>query len=343
MANLRHGRIEGLDGLRGIAAVSVMLFHYTAWYPYVRLGDPTALHLPLWLPRGHLGVELFFVISGFVIFMTLERTPNLYDFLTARFARLYPAFVASMVATLLVTGEPVSLQQVAGNLTMVPLSFNQMPIDGSYWTLAYELTFYLTAALCFLVMKWRTPELPCAIGLALELTMHARYGANLASLQPCHLFVIGIMLYRLRTGRATPLTAPLLAAAIAFGLFGRGAAFQPLSGFAYAGWTAAFAALVWLATTSYGWLFKIAPLRFLGRVSYPLYLVHQTAGFAVLDRLRAAGFAGTGAVALTIAASIVLAWAISTAIEWPAQRGLRQWFANRRHYFVAPRPAQALE
>jgi peptidoglycan/LPS O-acetylase OafA/YrhL len=83
---------------------------------------------------------------------------------------------------------------------------------------------------------------------------------------------------------------------------------------------------VWFATTPYGRLLCIAPLRFLGRISYPLYLVHQAAGFAAIDKLEAAGVEPNVAILATIGATIVLAWLISSAIEWPAQRWLRARF-----------------
>src|SRR3954469_15102112 len=115
MSDRHPGRLEGLDGLRGIAAASVMVYHYTAWYPFLHGFDLTPA-----FPYGIFGVELFFVISGFVIFMTLERTRSLGQFAAARFARLYPAFLASMLASLALTAAPFDLPRLLANLTMMP-------------------------------------------------------------------------------------------------------------------------------------------------------------------------------------------------------------------------------
>src|ERR1051326_635169 len=100
-------RIAALDGFRALAILLVLFYHYTVrWAPPL---DP-APHLPsgrmfdgfVPLEYGWFGVELFFVISGFVILMTLERCRNLPDFLLRRFARLWPAMAAAAALTALV-------------------------------------------------------------------------------------------------------------------------------------------------------------------------------------------------------------------------------------------------
>ncbi len=136
------------------------------------------------------------------------------------------------------------------------------------------------------------------------------------------------MLYRMHSGHATRLTVPLLICAIAMSLYGPHWAFAPISRLAYVAIVASFALLVWLATTRHAQFLRIAPLRLLGRISYPLYLVHQAAGFALFDRLRTAGVPLVVAGPITILAAIMLAWVISTSVEWLAQRWLRACFAK---------------
>src|SRR5580704_5880782 len=143
-------RLEGLDALRGIAAAAVMIYHYTIWY-----AQETGGHAPPGLsfsfPYGNLGVDLFFILSGFVIMMTLESGVSPRDFLISRFARLYPAFLASMGLTVISGvalgefGPPYDLARLLANLTMIPGLFNARAIDGSYWSLFYELAFYALA------------------------------------------------------------------------------------------------------------------------------------------------------------------------------------------------------
>src|SRR5580692_12667601 len=77
-------RIEELDSLRGIAAMAVVVNHYTHWGPYVARRVPY-----FWW--GLQGVDLFFVISGFVILMTASHG-TLRDFVISRASRLFPGY-----------------------------------------------------------------------------------------------------------------------------------------------------------------------------------------------------------------------------------------------------------
>src|SRR3954454_2537178 len=93
---IKEGRFQELDVLRGLAALAVVLFHYLTRYDqiYTPRGD-----VPFGFPFGTSGVELFFVISGFVIFMTLARCASASDFLISRFSRLYPTYWAAVLLT----------------------------------------------------------------------------------------------------------------------------------------------------------------------------------------------------------------------------------------------------
>src|SRR5689334_21950406 len=89
-------RLLELDVLRGLAAFGVLCYHYTTHHTL--LFSPTIK--PLFnFPYGVYGVELFFMISGFVIFMTLENTKRPLDFIVSRFSRLYPCYWASVILT----------------------------------------------------------------------------------------------------------------------------------------------------------------------------------------------------------------------------------------------------
>jgi peptidoglycan/LPS O-acetylase OafA/YrhL len=183
---------------------------------------------PAWQLRG----RLFFIISGFVISVTLERGRMLADFLVCRFARLYPAFLASLILTVLVSEALGGFgYQDAGsilaNLSMAPALFDTSPIDGSYWSLLYELAFYGLAGCVFFGVRPRGPELSCAIWLCVCLALRFggadRYSLALVQLTAapfCQLFVIGIMLSRHYTGRATIASWAVLWLAFALTLFG---------------------------------------------------------------------------------------------------------------------------
>ncbi len=312
-----------------------MLYHYSAGYDAV--GPRHAAPGLGWrFIHGNYGVELFFIISGFVIFMTLERTATVRDFAVSRMTRLYPAFLASLAATLLVshalgfTPGQAGPAAIAANLTMVPQLFGVEGIDASYWSLLYELVFYALAGTTVLVLGAREPELPCLVWIAVAEPIWIwtdRGGPQLAGMLTAafyaHMFVIGIMLHRIHAGRARALTWLVLATALA--VTSKGAHFDliPLPRFWYSALMAGFTGLVWFAATERGRILAVAPLRFLGRISYPLYLVHQVVGYAVMWRLEGQGLDPNLAVAAAILVALLLAAAISRWIEWPAQRWLR--------------------
>jgi len=327
-------RLEGLDALRGLAAVSVMAYHYTSWYSQAMGGHPPP-GVSLMFPNGNLGVELFFIISGFVIYMTLERGDSLSGFLFSRFVRLWPAFLASMTLTILISTafgdfDPKdNAARIIVNLTMAPELFNTRAIDGSYWSLSFELAFYLLAGGVFFILRPRGPEFSCAIWLLIAVAMRgaaSRCSVQLVQLTAapfCQLFVIGIMLFRLRAGQATVATWAVLAVAFAMTLLGPDAVLHPLPTLGYSSVILGFAVLVWLATMPWPRSPMAVPLLFFGRISYPLYLVHQEVGLSVIARLEVSGVTPNIAVATTAALAIFAAWAISAGVECPLQAWLR--------------------
>jgi peptidoglycan/LPS O-acetylase OafA/YrhL len=140
-----NSRILVLDSFRGLAAVSVMLFHFTFLYNSIY----NNLSIDFTFKYGFYGVQLFFMISGFVIFMSLNKVTSIKDFFYKRFIRLYPTYwICLIMTTLFIVLFPlhlysVTLKQFLGNLTMVQGLLKIDNIDGSYWSLLPELMFYL--------------------------------------------------------------------------------------------------------------------------------------------------------------------------------------------------------
>jgi peptidoglycan/LPS O-acetylase OafA/YrhL len=146
--NQSQGRVEVLDLLRLFAVFAVLLFHY-GFRGAVADGF-TEVSLPGLVPvakYGYLGVQLFFIISGFVIAYSAEgRTAS--AFAVARAARIYPTFVLCMTVTFLLAlmiGAPrfeASITQWLANLIVVSPALKQPFMDGAYWSIVYEITFY---------------------------------------------------------------------------------------------------------------------------------------------------------------------------------------------------------
>jgi peptidoglycan/LPS O-acetylase OafA/YrhL len=100
----KSARLLELDGLRGLAALSVVLYHYTYMYNqfFGHRTKPLAT-----FSRGMFGVDLFFIISGFVILMTVSRADNVLDFVVSRLSRIYPVYwvaIAFTFITLTISG-----------------------------------------------------------------------------------------------------------------------------------------------------------------------------------------------------------------------------------------------
>lgn len=148
-----------LDALRLVAALAVMAYHYTA-FKHGFWGVPAAekfQFLSKFTAYGALGVELFFVISGFVILMSAQGR-SVRDFAASRISRLFPAYVVAVLAaavlfTYVAPGQfkDLTLSQVLANLTMIQQGLGVPHIDGVYWTLWIELLFYVMIAVLILI------------------------------------------------------------------------------------------------------------------------------------------------------------------------------------------------
>ncbi len=151
-------RFYELDILRFLAALAVVFFHYT----FLNITEfetlPSYPVLGEVFKYGYLGVELFFIISGFVILLTASKK-NWQGFIVSRVARLYPAFWIAVTLTflgiVLFAGDAmqVSFSQYLWNLTMGSEFVGVKNIDPVYWTLQVELKFYFWIFLILLFNK----------------------------------------------------------------------------------------------------------------------------------------------------------------------------------------------
>jgi peptidoglycan/LPS O-acetylase OafA/YrhL len=141
-----------LDALRGLAAVMVALFHLS---PYV-IGMPHHLLIYQHFDLGKYGVLLFFLVSGYVIPMSLERHGSLRRFWIGRLFRIYPAylFTVAVVVLLIVAGlgDPhpgLRDEPVTGGLAQITMLQDLVGVSGMitpFWTLSFEMAFYLIVA-----------------------------------------------------------------------------------------------------------------------------------------------------------------------------------------------------
>lgn len=336
-------RVGELDALRGLAALAVVAFHYTTFYQQ-EVGHVQPL--PFGFPAGNFGVHLFFLISGFVIFMTLERTRTALDFAVSRFSRLFPAYWVAMLLTAAVVytvGMPrqqLPAADVAANLTMVQEILGFEHLDGSYWTLQVELFFYAQMVLWFALgllrhIRWIIAAwlvLAVVYGEAVQHQLHFSYTVReLLILRHIPFFAIGILFYRLWSQPRVDWRDLLL---IALALAAVGVVQAPVYLLAGVVCTGIFALFV---TGRLGWL-RSRVFAFFGAISYALYLLHQAIGFAVIHALEARGVPSLAAVALTTVGIILLAWGLTRVVEQPAMRAIRAWWRRREAGAPQPQP-----
>ena len=149
MSTAQSKRLDFIDLLRVIALGSVVAFHYL--YSAIARGrTPNVSESPImgWAQYGYLGVELFFMISGFVM---LSSTKNISagTFLKKRFLRLYPMYWIALLLIFLVSQFGIwqrpglVAEDLYYSLTMAPTAFSHEWLDPAHWFLARQLQFYL--------------------------------------------------------------------------------------------------------------------------------------------------------------------------------------------------------
>lgn len=320
-------RLWPLDGLRGFAALAVVAYHYLYRGPqlYPQLGPSHA-----WFWWGQYGVQLFFVISGFVIFDS-ARGSSTGRFAANRAIRLFPAYWLAVVLTFTVVtvfglpGRETTLPVALFNLTMLPGFFNVPYVDGAYWTLAVELTFYVVIGLLartraladrwlfVTLFTWLAVVLAVrGAGFMIDGNAFTDVFVNIAYWMP--MFVIGIALnIGHRSGRWV-LPGAVVAAALIIVAPGDLTVVPPM----VAATLLALGALYIKLPT------KLRPVSdYLGELSYPVYLVHQNIGYVIMLAVTSLGVHQLGTTAIAAAAAIAMATAISYAFDLPVRRRLR--------------------
>lgn len=329
-------RLVELDSLRGLAAVVVMLFHYTTKFDQL-FGHTTPL--PWQAPLGKFGVNLFFIISGFVIFMTLARTTKAMDFIVSRFSRLFPAFWTAVIISFLLThflevpGRTVPLETAALNLIMIHGMFGIPDVDGVYWTLEIELIFYGLAFMLFatdqaarvhwalialVALRLATYLADTLAGIQLSWTI-----THLLILPQIGWFACGIMIYRRVTyTNQTPIKDWLVVALAVLQL-------GVTDGLWVGVLCAALTAVVWAAVTGRLAILKYAVLVWLGTISYTLYLLHENIGWGLILHLERMGLPSVPAIVLAIAMVLALASMVTFLVEKPAMAWIRSAYRQR--------------
>ena len=295
----KSNRILELDALRAMAAINLLLFHFTYLYQS-KYGFTSPLGIAY--PYGKYGVQLFFMLSGLVNAMTLLGKHRSEDFLVARLIRICPPFWAAMLINFLLVcimplaAHPPTFAQWLANLTIVPGLWGQDCIEPVTWTLQVELLFYLVLLTWFsigalrrpLLLTWVTLAIVAAVCLPLkyswlvESTTPYAIASSLNSvliLSTLPLFLIGILLNERRCGRGSWMGhgAAIVGCGIVFHLIDQND-YNPAG-------TVFFTAL--LGFSAFGKIpaLRVKPIAFVAGISYSLFLLHNNLGSTLIYHL----------------------------------------------------------
>lgn len=351
-------RLHALDGLRGVAILLVMGFHYfyhlesfyykSTLYPYGETFSNTLI-----FKYGYMGVELFFIISGFVIAMTLESSRSVLDFVIRRFVRIWPALIISAILTFFLLNwseAPFALTRrqfwpnFLPSLTLTPTAlwsglFPKVDfVTGVYWSLVVEIRFYMIAAILFwLFARDRLARnlviFTVVIYVARALLRRVMPGYNGvfdALFIPDYMpwFAAGAVFYELYKERLTKAVALVMLAvmyamiariSINYAVIGRDPVIASTAALLFLG-------PFWLLSTrpaAVGFL-EIRPLVWIGECSYSIYLYHYAVGMILISQISKT--IGLGPQLLLVAAAslfVLMVGRISFAtVENPARRWL---------------------
>lgn len=331
-------RIAGLDALRGIAALGVALTHFSStYYAIYNIQAETPINL------GAQSVALFFVISGFVILMTLDRSKHVTDFVISRFSRLYPVFWVSILITFSIVhladlpGRQTTAWTALVNATMAPSFFGHPAVDVVYWSLTVEIYFYAIVGMIFaLGLRSRMIAILCAlmvVGTIEHYIPISQYpgGYRLRSVLIFDfwpLFIFGMTIYEMRERvRAVHITIIVLCVLCSVLIDWR-------QGIVNSG----LAAVVFCAVR-----FRVPgcasrPLLYLGAISYSLYLIHSNIGFCIMRAMLGAGWGQFTAGMTALCTTVALASALCFLVERPSNVVVRRFLNEkwRRQNTLAP-------
>ncbi|MEY9841883.1 acyltransferase family protein [Streptacidiphilus sp. EB103A] len=308
----KRPRLYALDGLRLLAALGVLSWHWLGVerFPQVWHGSPAKL-----MPVGHAigvygwtGVQLFFIISGFVICMSTWGK-SVGTFVTSRVVRLFPAYwVAVLLTALVLSFVPViwgddthspSIDKILTNLSMANVPINVADVDPVYWSLWAEMRFYvLFGILVAFGLTYRRVLAFCGGWAVLTLVAsQANFGLLNVIVQPTYswYFIAGIVIYLMYRYRPNLMLWGMLgfcwlmaqhSVGSVQGGYAWGAHMKSLS------WTicmlsvtVSFVLVLATALGAFSWM-RWKWLTVAGSLTYPLYLIHQEIGWELITRLR---------------------------------------------------------
>lgn len=329
-------RILELDAFRGIAALAVAVHHFTE---EAYKGSLFSL--------GSTGVDLFFIISGYVIFLTVNHTRNWKEFTVSRFARLYPTYWAALAFTIILhqifqPGE-LSIYRVLWNITMLQSLGLATSIDPSYWTLGVELTFYFLILIIYKSKQLERVELWGVLLMVFLFVVHAILptmwwkGYNslthrIEFVNHAPFFFIGILFYIIQHKENNFYRYIIIGLCFLFQvmLHYKGYTFYTISKTQHTMMMSIYVIIFYFfIIDKMRWIVNPVTL-FFGKISYSFYLLHHWFGKKVLLPIFAnLHIPFLSSFLLALLTCILIATLFNHYIENPTNRYVKNWYKIR--------------
>ncbi|HEY8405223.1 MAG TPA: acyltransferase [Flavobacteriales bacterium] len=321
----KSNQLPIINTLRAIAALMVCVFHFS-WH-----SDETGMLYPEdnfiryygW--QGHIGVYVFFVISGFVIPLSMwygrYHLRDFFRFIAKRLVRLHPPFVLTLVVMALLavcyswvdgTLLVIDVKRILHNFFLTAEFFDVQWYQGIYWTLAIEFQYYLLIGLLFPLFSWKPSWISVLFFIPFLLSAHFfdhQTGKHIIFFHaPVFAMGIALFLHHIKhiNGAALVLIMACCMVETRYELSPEIAVATSITSYAIA---------------CMNWHNRV--LDFVGKVSYSLYLTHGISGGTFLyatARYAESFVAKTVLLVLTLLVSIAGAWIFYKIIEEPSIR-----------------------
>ncbi|MNJ98031.1 Acyltransferase family protein [compost metagenome] len=298
-------RLYQIDLFRFFAALCVLLYHYSTRGYAAKRASVNFPELGEVFKYGYLGVDLFFIISGFVILLSIKDSDFL-NFVKSRIVRLYPAYwfcVTISFIIILVWGDPIFLEGVNFktyliNMTMFQGGIGVKNIDGVYWTLFIELKFYIFIAMYLIINKIKSFNINYFIFFWLIISFipliidfnSSIYLKAIRSIFFLHFssyFIAGMLFYKLYSEHKNKViyTAALLFCMLIsiYNATRKEIEGSDLSPTVIAGIVVFFYAIMYLCSLGKLQFINNKSMMKLGILTYPLYLIHQNIGYIIFN------------------------------------------------------------
>lgn len=315
----KENKIGIVETIRGLAALAVCLFHFSKgniefsgsaeWYQRI-------------VTHGWLGVEAFFVLSGFIIPYSLVKggytIKRFFQFFAKRCLRIEPPYLLSVILVIVLgylstivpgfKGDPFQFNvwQTVSHVAYLPEHLGFEWLLPVYWSLEAEFHYYILIGL-LLPLLWKS-EWSLLIGFAAGLASSFFVHLYVFSYMP--LFVMGIAVAAYKTGRMNQLLLWIvLATAVTVSLV-RGQPYaMPLTGFITA-------LLICYAE------FKSRVTDFLGKISFSLYLLHVPIGGRIINlggRYADTAWKVWAVLLVALLVTLIASWVFYKLVEYPSQ------------------------